>query len=101
MLERAAARGQNLGSLVAKLLELLEMHGAETMEAAVAEANEHERVGHAPVRVALESRLRAQGRTPPRPVDIPDERIRNLSVPPADLASYDRLYEEDTDAETS
>jgi len=102
MLERAAARGHNLGSLVAKLLELLDMHGAEAMEAAVAQANEHERVGHAPVRIGLEARLRAQGRMPPRPVHIPDDRIRNLSVPPADLASYDRLYEEeDGDAETT
>ena len=100
MLERAAERGHNLGSLVAKLLELLDMHGAEAMEAAVEEANENERVGHAPVRVVLEARSRALGRTTPRPVPIPDERLRSLTVPKADLSAYDRLNEEQTDVES-
>jgi transposase len=99
MLERAAERGQNLGSLVAKLLELLDMHGAEATEAAVEQANTHERVGHKPVRIALEARMRAQNRTAPRPVQIPDARIRNITVAPTDLGAYDRLNEEQTDAE--
>ena len=99
MLERAAQRGQNLGSLVAKLLELLEMYGAEALEAAVAEANAHDRVGPGPVRTTLEARLRALGRTAPRPVVIADERIRSITVAPADLSAYDRLTDEDDDAE--
>ena len=100
MLRRGAERGQNLGNLVAKLLELLDIHGAKAMEAAVEAVNATERVGHAPVRIALEARLRAQGRTPPRPVPIPNARIRNVTVSMADLSTYDRLNEEDSDAET-
>lgn len=87
MLDRAAQRGQNPCSLVAKLLELLDNYGAEALEAAVAEANAHDRVGSGPVRTALEARLHALGRTGPRPVVIADERIRSITVAPADLST--------------
>lgn len=100
MLERAAQRGHNLGSWVSKLLEFLEIYGAEAMEAAVADANTHERVGPSSVRVALQARLRAQGRTPPRPIYITDARLRDLSVAAPDLSTYDHLADDD-DAEDS
>jgi transposase len=100
MLKRAAQRGENMGGLVAKLLELLDIHGAEAMEAAVTEANANERVGASPVRMALQARLRAQGRAAPRPVQLTDERLRDISVPAADLSTYDRIPEDD-DAEDS
>ena len=101
MLERAAQRGQNLGSLVAKLLELLDLYGAEALEVAVAEANEHDRVGSGPVRTLLETRLRALGRTAPRPVVIANERIQSVTVAAPDLSAYDRLSDlEDDDAES-
>jgi transposase len=99
MIERAAERGHNLGSVVAKLLELLDMYGAEAMEIAVAEANASDRVGAPPVRIALEAHLRALGRTPPRPVLIANPRLRDISVAPVDLSIYDRLAE-DHDAES-
>lgn len=100
MLKRAAERGENMGGLVAKLLELLDIYGAAPMEAAVAEANANERVGPSPVRMALQTQLRAQGRTPPRPVLLSDERLRDITVPVADLSAYDRITEDD-DAEDS
>jgi hypothetical protein len=99
MIERAAERGHNLGSVVAKLLELLDMYGAEAMEIAVAEVNASDRVGAPPVRIALEAHLRALGRTPPRPVLIANPRLRDISVAPVDLSIYDRLAE-DHDAES-
>jgi hypothetical protein len=101
MLERAAERGQNLGSLVHKLLELLEMHGPQAMEIAVSEANAEERVGASPVRVALQTKLRAQGRTAPRPVPIKNARLADVTVRATDLSTYDRLSEEDDDEKGS
>jgi transposase len=100
MLERAAQRGHNLGGLVSKLLELLDMYGAEAMEAAVTEVNASERVGPGPVRVALAARLRALGRTTPRPVHIANAKIRDVCVPPADLSTYDELSEGDDEEDT-
>lgn len=101
MIKRAAERGQNLGSLVAKLLELLDMYGAAALEVAATEANEHERVGHSPVRAVLEARQRATGRAEPRPVVIANDRIRDVTVEAPDLADYDLLSAlEDDDAES-
>jgi len=91
MLERAAQRGQNIGSLVAKLLELLDIYGAAALEETVTEANANERVGASPVRLALQARLRAQGRTVPRPVELSDPRLRDIVVPPSDLSNYDKI----------
>lgn len=100
MMKRAAERGENMGGLVANLLELLDIYGAAAMETAVAQANANERVGPSPVRMALQSQLRAQGRTAPRPVLLSDERLREITVPPPDLSTYDRITEDD-DAEDS
>lgn len=100
MLERAAQRGHNLGSLVSKLLELLDMYGAEAMEVAVADANAHERIGSSAVRLTLQARLRAQGKTTPRPIQIANARVRDVCVRSADLSTYDHLGDED-DAEES
>ena len=100
MLERAAQRGQNIGGLVAKLLELLDLYGAARLEEALTEANAHERVGASPVRVALQTLIRAQGRTVPRPVKLTDPRLRDIVVESADLSLYDALTEDD-DGEAS
>lgn len=99
MLERAAQRGNNLGGLVAKLLELLDIYGIDAMEAAVSEANAGERVSIGAVRVALEAKMRALGRAAPRPVPV-DPRFRELSVAPADLSAYDRITEDDDDQDS-
>lgn len=98
MVERAAQRGHNLGSLVAKLLELLDMYGAEATASAITDANDNDRVGASAVRMSLETRFRAAGRTPARPVPLRDPRLSELTVAPADLSAYDQLSEDD-DAE--
>ena len=98
MLERAAERGHNLGSLVAALLELLDMYGAAAMQRAVTEVNDSDRVGVSQLRVVLEAHARAAGRTPPRPVTVRHPRAREVTVAPADLSTYDNLSEEE-DAE--
>jgi len=98
MLKRAGERGHNLGSLVAALLEQLDMYGSDAVQRAVAEVNESDRVGINHVRLALEAHARAAGRTPARPVPIRHVRAREVSVPPADLSTYDKLSEDD-DAE--
>ncbi len=100
MLERAAQRGLNIGGLVAKLLELLDMYGASLLDEVLAEVNATERVGPSPVRLALEAKVRAQGRTVPRPVELADHRLRDLVVERTDLSLYDQLAEAD-DAEDS
>jgi transposase len=94
MLQNAAKRGHNLGSLVAKLLELLDMYGADEMQAAVHEANLAERIGAGPVRMCLESRFRSQGRTPPRPVPISNSKARDITVAASDMSIYDALKDE-------
>ena len=100
MLERAAQRGQNIGGLVAKLLELLDMYGASLLAEVLTEVNATERVGASPVRLALEAKLRAQGRTVPRPVELADRRLRDVVVERTDLSLYDEIAEAD-DAEDS
>ena len=95
MLERAAQRGQNIGGLVAKLLELLDLYGSALLEEAITEANANERVGASPVRISLQARVRAQGRTVPRPVELNDHRLRDVVVEPTDLSQYDELTEDD------
>ncbi len=97
MLQRAGQRGINMGSLVSKLLELLDMYGADPMQLSVNEVNEAERIGAAPVRMRLEARCRALGRTPPRPVPIANQKARDLTVAAADLAIYDALKDEQND----
>ena len=99
MTERAAQRGHNLGSLVAALLELLDMYGADATQRAVVEVNDGDRIGANHVLLALQAHGRAQGRPPPRPVPIQNARAREVTVQPADLSTYDRLMEDDDDEE--
>lgn len=94
MLQRAGERGQNMGSLVNKLLELLNMYGAESLQLAVTEANDADRIGAGPVRMCLEANCRALGRTPPRPVPISNPKARDVTVAATDLAIYDALKDE-------
>ena len=62
------------------------MYGAALLEEVLTEVNATERVGASPVRLALEAKLRAQGRTVPRPVELPDRRLRDVVVERTDLS---------------
>jgi transposase len=92
LLQRAAARGHNLGSITAGLSKLLERYGAQPMHSAVAEALARDVPHPNAVRLALE-RARHADQTPP-PLDTPlSQRARSLdvTVQAHALAAYDAL----------
>ena len=79
LLQRAAQRGHNLGSVTAELSRLLDRYGAAPMQAAVLDALTRDVPHPNAVRLALE-RARHASQTPP-PVDTPlSERARSLDV---------------------
>ena len=79
LLQRAAARGHNLGSITAGLSKLLGRYGAQPMQAAVVEALARDVPHPNAVSLALE-RARHVSQAPPR-VDTPlSERARSLDV---------------------
>ena len=79
LLQRAAQRGHNLGSVTAELSRLLERYGAAPMQPAVLDALTRDVPHPNAVRLALE-RARHASQTPP-PVDTPlSERARSLDV---------------------
>ena len=90
LLERAAQRGHNLGSAVAGLLRLVDSWGAKAVEEAVVEALASD-AGHvAGVRQVLDRRAQEAGQAPPMPIALPDDpRVKDLSVQPHALATYD------------
>ena len=93
LLQRAAARGHNLGSVTLGLSKLLDRYGAKPMQAAVTEALARDMPHPNAVRLALE-RAREATQAPP-PVDTPlSERARLLDVvvQAHALDAYDALY---------
>ena len=92
LLQRAAARGHNLGSVTLGLSRLLDRYGATPMQAAVVEALARDLPHPNAVRLALEH-ARHASQAPP-PVDTPlSERARSLdvTVQAHGLAAYDTL----------
>jgi hypothetical protein len=93
LLRAAAARGENLGSLTAALLRLLERYGASELEAAIGEALAHGVPHPHAVRASLERRREQRQLPPPLALPLPeDPRVRELVVRPHSLASYDHLH---------
>lgn len=100
LLERAAERGDNLGSITAALLCLLDDYGSRALEEAIAESLAQGVPHPNGVRLALQRRREERDRPPPVGLPIGDERARKLVVRPHDLETYDRLnsrQEEDDD----
>jgi len=92
LLTQAATRGDNLGSITAALLRLLERYGAAELEAAVTEALARGVPHPNAVRLALERRREQRHQPPPLAIALPaDVRVRDLVVCPHDLDDYDRL----------
>ena len=92
LLQRAAARGHNLGAVTLGLSRLLDRYGAKPMQAAVVEALARDVPHPNAVRLGLE-RARHASQTPP-PVDTPlSARARSLdvTVQAHGLAAYDAL----------
>ena len=93
-LEWVARRGGNLGSVTARLLRYLDLYGASEVSAALVEAIERGTPHVGAVRFLLERRRRAANLPVPISIELPDDpRVRNMTVRPHSLASYDALKE--------
>jgi len=101
LLIEAATRGDNLGSITAALLRLLDRYGAAELEAAIGEALARAVPHPNAVRLALEQRRARRDQPPPLAVALPpDHRVRDLVVQPHRLGDYDQLQtrgEDDND----
>ena len=87
-----AQRGGNLGSHTIGLLRLLERFGPEPLERAFVEAIENDTCHLAAVRQVLDRERHERGLPTPIPVALPDDpRVRDLTVRPHALGTYDRL----------
>ena len=93
LLTAAAQRGENLGTLTAALLRLLDAYGAcEGLEAAIAEALQRGVPHPNAVRLSLQRRREERQLPPPLPMTLPnDPRVRAQHVRPQALADYDQL----------
>jgi transposase len=92
LLVQAAERGDNLGSITAALLRLLERYGAAELQAAIAEALQRGVPHPNAVRLSLERRREQRDQAPPVAVALPpDPRLHKLVVRPHNLDDYDRL----------
>lgn len=91
-----AARGDNVGSTIARLLQLLDSAGAAELEEALVEVLERDTVHVGAVRQVLDRR-RSELRLPP-PVSIPltQAQHRDLVVTPHSLTTYDALKKDPT-----
>jgi transposase len=92
LLMGAAARGDNLGSITAALLRLLDLYGAAELEAAIGEALARGVPHPNAVRLALEQRREQRQEGPPVAVDLPAHvKSRDAHVTPHRLEAYDQL----------
>ena len=91
LLQRAGARGENLGSVTAALMRLLERWGAAALQAAITEALARDVAHPNAVRLALERARAASGEPPPVALVLPEHVAkRDAPVRTHDLRSYDR-----------
>lgn len=96
LLQRAGARGHNLGSITAALMRLLDRYGARALQLAIVEALERDVPHPNAVRLALERAREAAGRAPPVILVLPEHVVRrDAPVRAHELASYDRVKDTD------
>jgi transposase len=95
LLIRAAERGDNLGTITAALLRLLERYGAAELDAAIREAIERGVPHPNAVRLALDHRRELRNEAPPVAVILPEHvKARDVPVRPHRLEPYDQLKEQ-------
>lgn len=95
LLQRLAERGANLGNATQKLTALLDVYGAERLEAAIVEALARAVPHPSAVRQILERNRAAEGKPPMTAIPLPDNpRLRGLSVRPHSLSGYDALAQQ-------
>lgn len=98
LLERAAARGENLGSITAALLRLLQRWGSAALQAAILEALQRGVPHPNAVRLALERARQDSGQPPPVALVLPEHVARrDAPVRPHALGSYDRQTDRQCD----
>lgn len=96
LLEQAAERGDNLGSIVATLLRILDQYGATETEQAVIESLSRGVSHPHGVRQALERRREARERPTPMAINLDKHpKAKAIAVKPHDLSLYDQLQGED------
>jgi transposase len=96
LLIRAAGRGENLGTITAALLRLLDRYGGAELEAAMRDAIERDVPHPNAVRLALERRREQRRAPPPVAVCLPNHvKDRDSAVQPHRLDTYDQLTGED------
>lgn len=89
-----AERGENLGAATTSLSRLLAEYGAQAVEEAIVEALAKGAPHPNSVRCVLERKRHEKGDPVPIPVTLPDDpRVRNLTVTPHALSTYDALKE--------
>ena len=92
LLVRAAARNENLGSLTATLMKLLDRYGAAELQQAVLEALSHGAPHPNSVRCALDRRREARKLPPPVAVNLSEgAKAKDAAVRSHNLASYDAM----------
>jgi transposase len=90
----AAARGDNLGTITAALLRLLDRYGSAELQAAIGEALARGVPHPNAVRLALEHRREQRQAPPPVVVELPANiKARDAHVTPHSLEAYDQLKE--------
>jgi transposase len=95
LLVRAAERGDNLGTITAALLRLLERYGAADLQAAILDALDRNVPHPNAVRLALERRREQRQEAPPVAVPLPAHvTARDAPVRPHALEPYDQLKEQ-------
>ena len=91
LLTQAAVRGDNLGSITAALLRLLDDYGSQELEVAIDESLEREVPHPNGVRLTLERRREERDRPPPIGIRINNQRAQKLVVRTHNLQGYDQL----------
>jgi transposase len=100
LLQMAALRGHNLGSITAALLRLLDQYGAPALQAAVLEAIARDVPHPNAVRLALERARERTGLPPSFALALPEHVARrDAPMRTQSLASYDRRYDQPKDTD--
>lgn len=95
---RAAERGVHMGVLTRGLMQLLDTHGAQALEAAIARALAEDSAHLGAVRHFIDAQAHARGQRPPIAVSLPnDPRLEHLSVRTQPLSDYEQLTKHCTD----
>ena len=92
---RAAERGAHLGVLTRGLLQLLDSHGAQALDAAIVAALAEDAAHLGAVRHFIDSHAHARGQVPPIAVVLPkDPRLHRIHVRAQALSDYEQLTTE-------